>query len=102
MTYFQNQMTVRLKHTQGYNLMWNSNTGEVHSTGVACAGSHNLDAMVVEHMHFFKGYYLWDQVRWQLHISLWDPLTTPVEAKAGIRYSNCGHCKPERMAGRAA
>ncbi len=93
---YQNHLTIRLKHQLGFNLLWNHHTHEVHYTGSNCHGSHNLDSMVAAHMHFFAGYYLWDGLRWQLHITRWDPATDPHLAE--VRYSNCGHCQPELMA----
>ena len=91
----QSTATIRAKLLAGYNLVWNSNTNEVHWTGASCHSSDHLDRMTFAHEHFFKGRYVWDGRKWQLEILYWDP------ASAGpnqITYSNCAFCKPEDRA----
>ena len=87
--------TIRQKMLEGYNLVWNSNTEEVHWTGARCHSSDHLDRVAVAHEHFFKGRYDWNGQTWQLQILAWDPET----AMSGrITYSNCAFCKPETRA----
>jgi hypothetical protein len=87
--------TIRQKMLAGYNLVWNSNTGEVHWTGSRCHSSDHLDRMAVAHEHFFAGRYLWTGQTWQLRILTWDSET---EMRGQVTYSNCAFCKPETRA----
>jgi hypothetical protein len=87
--------TIRQKMLAGYNLVWNSKSSEVHSTGARCHSSDHLDRMALEHEHFFVGYYTWDGTKWQLYLVRWDPETA---GPANISYSNCAFCKPETTA----
>lgn len=88
--------TIRQKMRAGYNLVWNSNSGEVHLTGAPCHSSDHLDRMTLEHEHFLQGFYAWANGQRQLVVLSWDPETAMPDP---ISYSNCGHCEPELHVG---
>ncbi len=89
--------TIRQKMLAGYNLVWNSNSTEVHFTGAPCHSSDHLDRMALKHEHFFKGYYTWEGGRQKLYVVAWDPETA---VSGSVSYSNCAYCKPEQKASR--
>lgn len=90
-----NCITVHTKWLAGFNLLWNSNSGEVHFTGAGCASSHHVNRITLQHEHFAAGFYRWDGAKWQLYVNNWDPLTDPGIPIDRVRYSNCAFCKPE-------
>ncbi len=86
--------TIREKMIAGYNLVWNSHTEVVHSTGQRCHAGDHLDRITPPHEHFFHGHYemRFDGTK-QLVIDYWDPQTNPYRSQ--LSYSNCQICRPD-------
>lgn len=83
-------MTIKQKRQDGYNLVWNDNTCELHRIDSACGtGGIGPRDHIPEHLHFLQGRYAGGR----LQVSRWDPDT---KTTGEVQFVNCYRCTPDQ------